>query len=157
MGKLGDTGRQPFAIFDQDDTKNVMKLALKKHFSLRRGAAAAEAAGAPAAAAAAVEVAVDDAAGQADDALSGADDAVTEADGALQDWVTHQYCLLAAKKCASWWCCHLCEVVLVPCHSVLTASASTMRHEAADYYKRCCELRSLHTATLLFQAQVTHS
>ena len=39
IGKLGDTGRQPFAIFDQDDTKNVMKLALKKHFSLKRGVA----------------------------------------------------------------------------------------------------------------------
>ena len=40
VAKLGDTGRQPFAIFDQDDTKNVMKLALKKHFSLKRGNAA---------------------------------------------------------------------------------------------------------------------
>lgn len=40
VAKLGDTGRQPFAIFDQDDSKNVMKLALKKHFSLRRGVAA---------------------------------------------------------------------------------------------------------------------
>ncbi|KAL3143319.1 hypothetical protein ABBQ38_002158 [Trebouxia sp. C0009 RCD-2024] len=43
VAKLGDTGRQPFAIFDQDDTKNVMKLALKKHFSLRRGIAVAAA------------------------------------------------------------------------------------------------------------------
>lgn len=39
IAKLGDTGRSPFAIFDQDDTKNVMKLALKRHFSLRRSAA----------------------------------------------------------------------------------------------------------------------
>lgn len=97
MAKLGDTGRQPFAIFDQDDTKNVMKLALKKHFSLKRGNAA-EAAGTPAAAAAAVEVAGDEAAGQVDDAAIGADDAVTEADGALQDWVTHQHCLLAGLQ-----------------------------------------------------------
>ena len=39
VAQLGDTGRQPFAIFDQDDTKNVMKLALKKYFSLKRGTA----------------------------------------------------------------------------------------------------------------------
>lgn len=44
VAQLGDTGRQPFAIFDQDDTKNVMKLALKKHFSLKRGTAAVTAA-----------------------------------------------------------------------------------------------------------------
>lgn len=100
MAKLGDTGRQPFAIFDQDDTKNVMKLALKKHFALRRGAAAG-AAGALAGAAAAAEVAVDEAAGEADDAVSGPDDAVTEADGVLQDWVTHQHCLLAGLESGS--------------------------------------------------------
>ena len=35
--QLGDTGREVFAIFDQDDTKNVMKLALKKHLKLQRG------------------------------------------------------------------------------------------------------------------------
>ncbi len=34
---LGDTGRQGFNIFDQDDTKAVMKKALKQHFSQRRG------------------------------------------------------------------------------------------------------------------------
>ena len=34
VAQLGDTGREAFAIFDQDDTKNVMKLALKKHFKL---------------------------------------------------------------------------------------------------------------------------
>lgn len=37
MQHLGDTGRQVFAIFDQDDTKNVMKLALKKHLKLQKG------------------------------------------------------------------------------------------------------------------------
>ena len=34
---LGDTGRQGFNIFDQDDTKAVMKKALKQHFRQRRG------------------------------------------------------------------------------------------------------------------------
>lgn len=34
---LGDTDRQGFNIFDQDDTKAVMKKALKQHFSQRRG------------------------------------------------------------------------------------------------------------------------
>lgn len=34
---LGDTGRQGFNIFDQDDTKAVMKKALKQLFSQRRG------------------------------------------------------------------------------------------------------------------------
>ena len=33
---LGDTGRQGFNIFDQDDTKMVMKKALRQHFSERR-------------------------------------------------------------------------------------------------------------------------
>ena len=36
MQHLGDTGREVFAIFDQDDTKNVMKLALKKHLKLQK-------------------------------------------------------------------------------------------------------------------------
>ena len=35
--QLGDTGREIFAILDQDDTKNVMKLALKKHAKLQKG------------------------------------------------------------------------------------------------------------------------
>ena len=36
-GALGDTGRQEFAIFDQDDTKSAMKKALQQLFSKRRG------------------------------------------------------------------------------------------------------------------------
>lgn len=34
MQHLGNTGREAFAIFDQDDTKNAMKIALKKHLKL---------------------------------------------------------------------------------------------------------------------------
>ena len=33
--QLGDTGRHNFAIFDQDDSKAVMKKALKQHFRLQ--------------------------------------------------------------------------------------------------------------------------
>lgn len=40
--QLGDTGREVFAIFDQDDTKNVMRIALKKHFKLEKTAAETE-------------------------------------------------------------------------------------------------------------------
>ena len=42
MQQLGNTGREVFAIFDQDDTKNVMKIALKKHFKLEKTAAETE-------------------------------------------------------------------------------------------------------------------
>ena len=38
VARLGDTGREVFAIFDQDDTKNVMKLALRKHLKLHKDA-----------------------------------------------------------------------------------------------------------------------
>lgn len=82
MAKLGDTGRQPFAIFDQDDTKNVMKLALKKHFAFSRGNVVA----ASAAAAAALESA-DDAVGKAGDAGSEADDALAK-QPPLREWVS---------------------------------------------------------------------
>ena len=64
IAKLGDTGRQPFAIFDQDDTKNVMKLALKKHFSLRRGATSDASDASVTAAAADAQEAEDPAVGQ---------------------------------------------------------------------------------------------
>ena len=37
VAHLGDTGRQAFNIFDQDDTRNVMKAALRQHFRQRKG------------------------------------------------------------------------------------------------------------------------
>ena len=77
VAKLGDTGRQPFAIFDQDDTKNVMKIALRKHFALKRGSAAA---------AAGDLEAVDDAVGEADDAVSEADGSPSK-QAPLHEWV----------------------------------------------------------------------
>lgn len=84
VGKLGDTGRQPFAIFDQDDTKNVMKLALKKYFALKQSNVAT----APAAAAAAIDELADDADGEADDA--------SPKQTPLPEWVTTLTALLAA-------------------------------------------------------------
>ena len=84
MAKLGDTGRQPFAIFDQDDTKNVMKLALKRYFTLKRGNVAM----APAAAAAAINEDADDADGEADNA--------SPEETILPEWVTAVTALLAA-------------------------------------------------------------
>ena len=87
VAKLGDTGRHPFAIFDQDDTKNVMKLALKKHFSLKQGSVAAPPA-------AAINELADDAAGEADDAVSEADDASSK-QPPLHEWVTAFTALLA--------------------------------------------------------------
>lgn len=92
MAKLGDTGRQPFAIFDQDDTKNVMKIALRKHFALKRGTVAAAAGDLEA-----VIGAVDDAVGEADDAVSEADDS-TSKPAPLHEWVGPLQSLLLAQS-----------------------------------------------------------
>jgi len=106
VGQLGDTGRQGFNIFDQDDTKNVMKEALRNHFSRQRGVLAASTI-------TAAEKATREAAEDAD--------VVTADQAHLQEWVSilsfctdallsrpplHPHCCTAHLFLLSFGCCY---------------------------------------------------